>query len=166
VCSAAAAVPAVFGGKQRLVARHVQVVLGIAGRLDASPLAHVLPVDCSRSLVRMMRAQVRGGGHREVAIDEGGHDLDHAHGRVRLASEDGLDRVAEVEVAVVCILEFVHGKVAAPPRQSPWRGCALGIRLTPLAVRRDSSSCTAVRPVATPVQSCRSIALAAQTSCP
>jgi hypothetical protein len=57
-------------------------------------------------------AQTGGGRYGEVAVEEGRHDLDHAHRRIRLALEDGADRVCHEEVAVVGILELLDGKVS------------------------------------------------------
>jgi hypothetical protein len=63
----------------------------------------------------MAWAEVGGGRDREVAVDEGRHDLDYVHAAVCLALEDGADSVTEVQVAVVGILELLDDK-----------GCGLG----------------------------------------
>lgn len=78
--------------------------LSLVGRLSAM---------WACALLRMCRTQVCGRGNGEVAADEGRNDLDGAHGRVRLGAEDGCDGVAEVEIAVVGILELLDGEHAA-----------------------------------------------------
>jgi hypothetical protein len=83
------------------------------GLFDAPSLVCVLYVELSDSLLFVQWAQIGRGGDGEVAADEGRDDFDEAFGDIGLAFEDGADGVAEVQVAVVGILEFLDGEVPA-----------------------------------------------------
>jgi hypothetical protein len=79
------------------------------------PLACRILVVVPLTLLSIGRSEIRSKGNGEVAVDEAGDNFDRAPCQVGLALVDGTNGVAQVEIAVVCILQFLNGE--APMHQ-------------------------------------------------